>query len=310
MHEGLVLLQIVLSKLRPDVRVNAINEIKKIQGIKPNNFGNNVSLWLLELDRRRNIVEVKAPGCYPINQYLMDIFKGALEVPSKTFNAQVSSKKQDWLLGEDPGKFSKDYVMSLLTKYHNNMVDDGTWEKELSETTQIIALATQVEQLKAEVNRTTIALATVSTKKEALSGADAGAPSINRRGKRQPYTVKEFRLQFKGDSIMVGGQQYFWCVKDHYSGGQKYNGMYCLHKTDEHDAWRKELDELKHKQRQARGSSAPRTSTTAPKPDGDAEKKKLALSESLRTALCTQAGLTQDVADRIWNEACKESGNA
>ena len=41
----------------------------------------------------------------------------------------------------------------------------------------------------------------------------------------------------------------------------------------------------------------------------DAKTKKLALSESLRTALCTQAGMSDEAADRIWEEACRESGN-
>ena len=144
--------------MHPDIKVNIINEIK-IQGVKPHDFGNNISLWLLEIERRCNDVELKAPGCYPITQFLMDIFEGALEVPAKTFNAQVFSKKQEWILGKDPDKFSKDYVMSILTKYHNNLVDDGTWEKVLAKTNQIIALATQIQKLEQEVSCTTIALA-------------------------------------------------------------------------------------------------------------------------------------------------------
>ena len=40
----------------------------------------------------------------------------------------------------------------------------------------------------------------------------------------------------------------------------------------------------------------------------DETKKKLALSEKLRTALTTQAGLSNDAFNRIWAECERESG--
>ena len=83
--------------------------------------------------------------------------------------------------------------------------------------------------------------------------------------------------------------------------------MYCTHTTAEHDAWRKEQDERRRKRYgdSKKSEDKPPSSNT-----DDAAKKKLALSESLRTALCTQAGLSSDAAERIWDEACRDSGNA
>lgn len=89
--------------------------------------------------------------------------------------------------------------------------------------------------------------------------------------------------------------------------------MYCTHSEAEHDAWRKAIDE-KNAQRYNKGksdkSSTESSDSSAASAKSDAEKKKLALSESLRTALCTTAGLSSEVADRIWTEACRDSGNA
>ena len=39
-------------------------------------------------------------------------------------------------------------------------------------------------------------------------------------------------------------------------------------------------------------------------------KKKLALSEKLRTVLTTQSGLSQEAFSRIWDESSRDSGNA
>ena len=80
--------------------------------------------------------------------------------------------------------------------------------------------------------------------------------------------------------------------------------MYARHKTYEHNAWQKDFDEKKAngKTSKAKPSATPSTATNA-------DANKLALSESLRTSMCTQAGLSSEVADRLWSNACRESGN-
>ena len=71
--------------------------------------------------------------------------------------------------------------------------------------------------------------------------------------------------------------------------------MYALNKTCEHDAWRKTLDERKAKS----GHTNSKSSTTPSTTQNLNPVNKLALSESLRTALCTQAGLSSDASDLI-----------
>ena len=84
-----------------------------------------------------------------------------------------------------------------------------------------------------------------------------------------------------------------------------HNGMYDLHKTCEHDAWRKDLDERKEKA----GHTNPNASTTPSTTPSLNPVKKLALSEALRTSFFTQAGLSSDAANHIWSDACRDSGN-
>ena len=80
-----------------------------------------------------------------------------------------------------------------------------------------------------------------------------------------------------------------------------------MHETKDHDTWRKEQDERNSRSRSR--TPPPHSNHSAPA-GTDAEKKKLALGERLRTALTTHAGLSSDAYSKIWDDACKDSGNA
>ena len=100
----------------------------------------------------------------------------------------------------------------------------------------------------------------------------------------------------------MNGNNYHWCTKDHYSGGQKYNGMYANHEEKDHDSWRKLIDDkratcnsIKNQNNNAAPAPAP---SAAP-----ATAQKLMLNDKLCNALCTQAGLSPEAVDCIWVDA-------
>mmetsp|Transcript_15029 Transcript_15029/g.27316 ORF Transcript_15029/g.27316 Transcript_15029/m.27316 type:complete len:139 (-) Transcript_15029:488-904(-) len=137
--------------------------------------------------------------------------------------------KQDWNLGDSPD-LTREKIALKITQLYVNIRDDGTWKQELAQTDQIIAIATQVAEMKRELASTSIALATATSAgntNDSTSGVASG---------KQPYTVKPFCLEFKGESIVVGGTTYYWCTCDHWSNMAKYNGMYCMHCTADHAA--------------------------------------------------------------------------
>ena len=103
----------------------------------------------------------------------------------------------------------------------------------------------------------------------------------------------------------MNGKIYFWCTGDHWSNGVKYNGMYCMHDTSGHDAWHKEHDASKNSRK---GYGHEKSASEIEYSQFEVQKKKLALSESLCTALCSQVGLSSDITDRIFQESCRESG--
>ena len=113
--------------------------------------------------------------------------------------------------------------------------------------------------------------------------------------------MKPWRLEYKGEKVEVGGRIWNFCRGDHWSGGIKHNGMYCRHKTEEHDAWRKEMDAEKQKNgysSEVKVIEGPKTDETPSASKEEtlkpAETLKLGLSESLQAALGTNVGITPD----------------
>ena len=118
--------------------------------------------------------------------------------------------------------------------------------------------------------------------------------------------MEPWRLIYTTPEVCKNGQTYHWYKGDHWSAGVRYNGMYTTHKTEDHDAWRKDLDERKRIKREG-GTHVPINSNKRPGAEEfGGEKKKLNLSERLQAALVTKAGLTENQFDHIWEEVNQE----
>ena len=304
-YDGLMILFLILQRMRPSVIVSAFNEIKKMKTIVPGQFGHNISKWDTAMESGRITIELKAPGQYTSDQYMNDYLQAALEVPCKSFKREVGSIKTTWQLGTDVS-LDRDRIRHLTTQMYINFENDGTWKAELAESSQIIALSTKIDQLENRLTNT-IALATYGPA-TTPSGPSPGNGFTPKTGQvKKPYTVKPWRLECKGETCINGSNTWFWCKGDHYSNATKYNGMYCTHKTEDHDAWRKALDDEKAKKNgDKKVSFAPATGEAPTEP----AQKRLALSEKLRTALTTQCSLTPEAYSQIWEDACRDSGNA
>ena len=72
-----------------------------------------------------------------------DYLAAVSEIPVATFKAEVTSIKMKFQLGDLI--CTNQYIRMWLCQIYTNMLDDMSWQKELSEHSQIIALATQVK---------------------------------------------------------------------------------------------------------------------------------------------------------------------
>ncbi len=95
----------------------------------------------------------------------------------------------------------------------------------------------------------------------------------------------------------MNGKDYFWCTEDHDSGGEKYNGMYADPKSAEHNMWRKTIDDCHVT------CTSGKSSNDTPAPATPAIAQKLALNNKLWNAFCTQAALSAEAVNCIWEYA-------
>jgi len=86
--------------------------------------------------------------------------------------------------------------------------------------------------------------------------------------------------------------------------------MYVFHKPGaEHDAWRAKKDRFKKGGPKEHTVTSTHKLPTLATGSSDPLAAKLSLSKSLQAALVTTAGLSVDQFQKIWADACSESGN-
>jgi hypothetical protein len=117
------------------------------------------------------------------------------------------------------------------------MFEDGTWKQELGKKDQIIALTTKLTEMQARFDKQIASFATQANKEMPTPAASTSnpTPNGNRCSKQDPYTVVAWCLIKKEDTVIVNGREFHWCTGNHYSGGEKHNGMYANHKSSDQD---------------------------------------------------------------------------
>jgi hypothetical protein len=176
---------------------------------------------------------------------------------------------------------------------------------ELSRNTQIIALTTQLSELKTEITK-------LSASKAPPKQNENLPPSGNK------YVFELWHLEkvdnkVEHNMIKQDGKTWYWC--DQHKANNKgvvTNGMYVTHKPESHGLW------LERRRKGKKGGSSKKSASTdgATKPtkptssvSNNSSASNLSLSKSLQVALVTTAGISEDQFNKIWADACSASGN-
>jgi hypothetical protein len=273
-------------------------ELANIKTIKPVDYTFNIIKWHLAMESKCISITNKVPGAYHKSQYIMDYLDASLTVKVKSFKAEVNILC-NWYLHGNPDSWTASYITGKIIKTYNNMFEDGTWKREIGKKDQIMALTTKLTEMQAKFKQQVASFATqqAANNKENNQGFSSKSDGGSCHLKRQPYTVASWRLVKKEDKVHVNGKDYYWCTGDHYSGGKKHNGMYADHKSCDHDSWRKTIDDHCATCNLGKASNdTPAAATPAPE-------KKSTLNDKLCNAFCTQAGLSAEAVDCIWEDA-------
>ena len=81
MQDCLTVAILIMFKMSPDVKQNVFQLLQDIEEIQPVNFKYNMNQWLLKMETTCTSIKKKIPNVYHKDQYLMDLFNGALQVP-------------------------------------------------------------------------------------------------------------------------------------------------------------------------------------------------------------------------------------
>jgi hypothetical protein len=203
----------------------------------------------------------------------------------------------------DKKKVSFQPLMDDANTYYTNLVVSGNWKTEVNKHAQIIALTTQISELKKEVSQ---------VKASATSITPAPAPTVPVSSKFEQWHLVKVNNNEEFNMIEKDGKAFYWCNKCKYPMSDT-PGMYVAHKPTEHDAWQAYKTALNDRRGRGRRDKVPTPAsvpaTTAPKPSIQPNALKLSLAKSLQEALTTTASLTKDQFNKIWESCCNASGN-
>ena len=297
--DGLTILALVLARIRPNFKVDMFTEIAKVKKLAISQYENDVQLYFDAITFLKLQIDQKDPTAYTEDAFIRDIFLQLKHdsLPAE-FRLEFARQETRWLMNKSV--VTSQELMDDAAAYFINLKNTGSWKMELSRNSQIVALTTQLTELKTEMSKLSASKGTPKL--------DEGKPA----GGSTKYVFELWRLEKvdnKAEHNMVerDGKTWYWCDKHRYNNkGTITNGMYVTHKPDGHDEWM----ERRKKGGKKGGATAETTAkpTVTPSVSNDSSAK-LSLSKSLQAALVTTAGISEDQFKKIWAEACNASGN-
>jgi hypothetical protein len=192
------------------------------------------------------------------------------ELLPHNFKSKFTSLERHWQM--DKEIVTSQSLMDDASTYYTNMVASRDWKTEVNKHTQIIALTTQISELKKGFNQ-----AKTSNNAFTPSSASSGPGSnkFEQRRLEKVYNKEEFNM------IVKYGKTYYW-FNQHKYPSSKVQGMYVNHKPTDHEAWLAHKTSL-NAQHGKRGKEKAATPAPAPppKPSLIPSATKLSLAKSL-----------------------------
>ena len=304
--DGLVMLAILLSRVKPHYQVDMWQELKKSKELTLKQFGNNVVQYLDEMKIMKMSIDEKDIGAYTDNAYVKDIFAQLKLAPVDSFSQEYERLESRWLLGKE--LVNSESLRRESIMHYTQLDNDGKWAGQYSAKDQIVILTTKVTEQTSQM----LAMTTELNSMKSGTGYQKQSSTFQKGENR--IGVDEWRLTKVENgkefgAIEFNGKTWYFC-EDGHSHNNKECGMYCLHKPGEgHQDWLKAKIARKAREKIRRGK---KDKEGAPEPSPSVAggvKRKLELSEHLQAALATSCGISDETFQELWNDSCAETGN-
>ena len=264
----------------------------KLKALTLAQFGTKLLDLLNEMESFRKRIEAEKGTAYDEDEYATMLFGKLDGYKQEDFQFEIRSEKKEW----SKGNRTIPQIIEALKSSYTDLINQDKWGSIDSSHEQIIALTSKIEYLQGRA-------------KSSNGGGRGGDSNGGREGDtnkdRRSGKYPDWRIKFVGNRTKdpETGRDMVWC-KHHKSADGVVDGVYFPYPHN-HEKWElkkkkwiteKKLNQAKRKKEKAQEAAASKggDDTKSKKPKGE---PKLALSKSLRTALCTDFCISEKEAD-------------
>ncbi len=149
--DGLMLLALILCRICPNFKVDMYAQIGKVKKLTIAQHGNDVHLFFDAAKYMKLQIDQKDPTAYTEDAFIWDIFLQLKHesLPSD-FRIKFSCQETHWMMNKTCVT-SKSLIVDALA-FYVNLKNTGAWKTETSHNSQIIALTTQLSDLKTKLS--------------------------------------------------------------------------------------------------------------------------------------------------------------
>ena len=272
--DGPTMLQLIVEDIKPSTRIGISNIKDKLRAVRLSGHNNDVKAMCDHIKVLYNEI-LTENGTH--EDIIKDTFSALESSTNPDFNQFIKGKKSDWEMGED---FTLDELVTFAVNKYNNL--SGKWDVTEKSDSKIAALVAQVQDLK------TVLTTLRNEKSNSTEGTKASDDSKNTF-----LPIAEWRKkQSFGASVEKEGRTWYWCPKHH---GKDYDGLYVTHKPEDHG------------NRNRRGKKDDGKNTDEKNAlSSSSGSGKLAMKDSLKSAMVTKFGCTAEEADRLWSDVARQ----
>jgi len=280
--DGPTMLWLLLQSCNPSTRVG-ISELKTdLRNATSSKFQHNVKKLTDYLSSKYREIEERGQEH---QDYHLDLFNALQTVPNPDFAAKIRDERQAWEIGGD--KPANQVIAEALTIY-NNAVSQNRWESKDPKDAKIMALTTEVQQLREETKQ----FSAMVTSKSNGNSSSGGHQS----GKSKDFlSIKSWRMVKTDDMVERDGKTWYWCP--HHKVEGSYDGLYVTHKPEEHEEWKNNRSQFRKKKFESNKNSGSDSNNNS------APTNKLHINDTLKAALLTHSDLSSVQIDEILEDA-------
>jgi hypothetical protein len=230
--DGLTIIALILWHLCPHHKVDMYAEIGKIKKLTVAHVNNDIHLFFDAMKSIKLQIDQKDPMAYTDDAFVRDIFI-QLKDEALPFEFKNEFTSLEWRWQMDKEIVTSQLLMDAAGTYFTNLVAFGSWKAEVSKHAQIIALTTQISELKNKFSK--VKIAAKPNEKTLTSGTD-DTSQAKQWGNFELWRLTKVINGAEFNTVKKDGKKLYWCDQHQYPGNAT-KGMYVFHKPTDHDLW-------------------------------------------------------------------------